>query len=101
MPGVGWNRNVHPVAALPTDNVKLTANAVDGLVEDEIVFQRVGPEDVVIVRILRSPDNTGGAVLGSGDGLELCLDEAVLDAGVLLEEQRVGRAAGLLDHFGF
>jgi hypothetical protein len=73
MPGVGRHRNGNPVAALPADNVKRTADAVDGLVENEIVLKGVGPDNVVIIRISCPPDNTRCAVLGSGDGLELNL----------------------------
>jgi hypothetical protein len=63
MPGVGRHRNGNPVASLSADNVKRTADAVDSLVENEIVFQRVGPDNVVVVRISYTPNNAGSAVL--------------------------------------
>ena len=92
-PPVGWDRNVHPVAPLPADNVKWTADAVDGLVEHDVVFERVGADHVIIVRISGPPDEASRAILGTGNGLELYLDEAVLDVGVVLEKQRVSSPA--------
>src|SRR5882672_7256578 len=98
MPGVGRHRNSNPVASLPANDVKRTADAVDGFVKNEIVLQRVGPDHVIIVRISCAPDDAACAVLGPGDGLELYLDEAILDVGVVLQQQRVGGSAGLLKH---
>src|SRR6266403_527711 len=101
MPGVGRHRNSNPVASLPANNVKRTADAIDGLVENEIILKRIGPDDVVIVRISCPPDNAGCAVLGSGDGLELCLDETVLDVGGVLQNQRKSGPTGLLKDLQF
>src|SRR5262249_46602027 len=84
MPLVGGDRSVNPVAALASDDVERAAGTVDGLVEDDVVFERVGADHVVIVGILRPPDHAGGAILRTGNGLELYFDEAVLDAGVIL-----------------
>jgi hypothetical protein len=101
MPGVSRHRNLDPVTSFPADNIKRAADAVDGLVQNEIVLKGVGPDDVIIVRISRPPDNAGGAVLGSGDGLELYLDKTVPNVGVVLQKQRVGRPAGLLEYLRF
>src|SRR5882757_950925 len=101
MPGVSRHRNLNPVTAFAANNVKRAADAVDGLVQNEIVLKGIGPDDVVIVLIFCPPDNAGGAVLGSVDGLELYLNEAVLDVGVVLQKQWVSSSARLLEHFQF
>src|SRR5215218_6592549 len=98
MPGARRNGYVGAVAAFAADNIERTADAIDSLVENDIVLKRVGPGHVVIVRVFRPPDNAGRAVLRPGDGLELDLDEAVPDADVVLQKQGVGGSAGLLDH---
>src|SRR5207302_91558 len=41
------------------------------------------------------------AILGTGNGLELYLDESVLDVGVVVEKQRVGSPTRLLDYLQF
>jgi len=97
MPLVGRDRNVDPVAALAADNVERAADAVDGLVEHDVVFERVGADDIIIVGISGAPDEARRTILGTGDGLELHLDEAVLDVGIVLEKQRVSRLPGLFN----
>src|SRR5882757_6887887 len=42
VPNVGGDRNVNSVASLPADNVERTADAVHGLVENDIVLKRIG-----------------------------------------------------------
>jgi hypothetical protein len=101
VPGVGWNLDIGSVPSASPDNVERASHAVDGLVENDVVLEGIGPRHVVVVRILCSPDDAGGAVLRSRDGLELDLDKAVLDAGVVLQQQRKGRPPGLLDHLRF
>src|SRR5882757_344827 len=101
VPGVGRNLDIGSVASLAADNVERTSDAVDGLVENDVVLEGIGPCHVVVVRVLRPPDDAGGAVLRSSHGLELDLDKAVLDAAVVLQQQRIGRPAGLLEHLGF
>src|SRR5450631_357736 len=101
VPGVGRDRNANSIAPLPAYNVERASDTVDGLIENDIVFKRIGPGHIVIVRVFRPPDNAGGAVLGSRDGLEPYLHKAVPDAGVVLQEQRVGCPAGLLEYLRF
>src|SRR6266849_1177811 len=101
MPLVGWDRNVDPVATVAADNIERAASAVDGLVEHDVVFERVGAHHVIIVGISGSPDEACRAILGTGNGLEPYLDKAVLDAGVVLEKQRVGSPTRLLDDLQF
>src|SRR5882724_3428248 len=95
-PLVRWNRNVDAIAASAADNVEGAADALDGLVEDHVVFKRVGTNHVIVIRVPRAPDKAGGAILRPGDGLEHHFNEAVLDTGVVLEEQRKGRTSRLL-----
>jgi hypothetical protein len=97
VPLVGGHRGLYAVATLAADNIQRAASAVDGLVEHHIVFKGIGADDVVIVGVLRTPDNTTGAVLRPGNGFEFHLDEAVADAGVLLEGEWKGGVAGLFE----
>src|SRR5712692_9850852 len=101
MPLVGWDGNVNPVATLAADNVERAARAADGLVEHDVVFERVGAHHVIIVGISGPPDEARRAILGTGNGLEFYLDEAVLDVAVVLEKQRVGSPTRLLDYLQF
>src|SRR3979409_1202086 len=101
MPAVSSAMNGTPIPALPADNVERTADTVDGLVKDDIVLKRIGAGHIIIVRIPCPPDDAGCAILGPGDGLELRLNETVLDVGIFLQKQRIGSSAGLLDHFRF
>jgi hypothetical protein len=43
VPGVSGYRNGNSVTTFAADNVKLAADAADGLVENDIVLKRVGP----------------------------------------------------------
>src|SRR6266550_4340158 len=78
-----------------------TSDALGGLVENDIFLERVGPDYIIVVRVFRPPNNAGSTILGPGDGLELDLDEAVLKVGVVLQNQRIGRSAGLPQHSQF
>src|SRR5262249_57302311 len=97
-PRIGRDRSRDPVASLPADDVKCAAYAFDGLVEHDIVLERIGTDDVVVVRIPGPPDDSARAILGAGNGLELYLNEAVLDVGVVLQQQGVSGSTGLFDH---
>src|SRR5262249_41448401 len=97
-PLIGRDQNRDPVASLPTDDVKCAAHAFDGLVEHDVVLERIGTDHVVVVRISGPPDNSARAVLGAGNGLELYLNEAVFDVGVVLQQQGVSGSTGLFDY---
>src|SRR5262249_120569 len=97
-PLIGRNRNRDPVASLPADDVKCAAHACDGLVEHDIVLKRIGTGHIVVVRISGPPDDSARAILGAGNGLELYLNEAVLDVGVVLQQQGVSGSTGLFDY---
>src|SRR5216684_1423400 len=97
-PLVGWDRNVDAVATRPTDNVKRAPDAAHSLVEHDVVLEGVGADHVIIVRISGTPDEAGRTVLGTGNGLELYLDEAILDVGVVLEKERISSPTGLLNY---
>src|SRR5215831_15327029 len=96
-PLMGWDRNCDPVASLPADDVKCAAHACDGLVEHDVVLERIGTGHIVVVRISGPPDDSARAILGAGNGLELYLNEAVLDVGVVLQQQGVSGSTGLFD----
>src|SRR5882757_2107102 len=86
LPRVGRNLDVGAVPSLAADNVERASDAVDGLVENDVVLKGIGPRHVVVVRVLCPPDDARGAILRSGDGLELDLDKAVFDAAVVLQQ---------------
>src|ERR1700730_2981794 len=83
VPGIRRHRYLDPVAALAANDIERTADTPDGLVENDVVFQRVGAGHVIVVRISCPSDDAGRAVLGPGDRLELHFDEAVLALGAL------------------
>src|SRR5205807_7328224 len=59
---------------------------------------RVRPRDVVVVRVLHPPDDAARLVLLSRNRLELHFNKTVLEAGVILEADRKGRFARLLQN---
>src|SRR5215471_9673941 len=97
-PLIGRNRDRDSVASLPADDVKCAAHAFDGLVEHDVVLECIGTDHVVVVRISSPPDNSARAILGAGNGLELYLNEAVFDVGVVLQQQGVSGSTGLFDY---
>src|ERR1043166_3284320 len=99
VPDVGWYRDGHAVAALSTDDIQRAADAVDRLVEHEIVLQRIGASDVIVVGIPCAPDYAGGAILRAGQRLERHLDKAVFDADAVFQQQWEGGPARLPDDF--
>ena len=74
----------------------LGALAIDGVINRDVVFQRIGSRDVIVVGVLEAPDQATGLVFFAGDRLELDFDEAVLQVRVVLEANRKCRDAGLL-----
>ena len=85
-------------ASFAPNNVKRTADSVDGFVEYDIALKRVGADNVVIVRVPCPPNESGRSVLGTGNGLEFYLKKAVLNCAIVFQEQRKGSAAGLFEH---
>ena len=71
---------LYAVTALAAHDVQGAALARDRLVKHDIVFQRIGAADVVVVLVLHAPDDPARLVFLAGEGLELHLDEAVFDA---------------------
>src|SRR5499425_2043447 len=84
-PRIGRDRNRDSVASLPADDVKCAAHAFDGLVEHDVVLERIGTGHVIVGRISGPPDDPARAIFGTGNGLELYLNEAVFDVGVVLQ----------------
>ena len=71
-----------------------------GVVERDVVLERVGARDVVVVAVLPAPHDAARLVLAPGDRLELHLDEAVGERRALQHAPREGAAARLLEHVG-
>ena len=57
--------------------------AVLGVVERDVVLERVGARDVVVVAVLPAPDDTARLVLAAAHRLELHFDESVGERDVL------------------
>src|SRR5208282_2467795 len=72
------------VTAFAAHNRQNAALALDGLVKHHIVFQRVGPANIVIVLVLHPPNDAARLVLFARDGLELHLNKTIPEAGVIL-----------------
>src|SRR6266850_3934906 len=79
----------------------LSALAVDGVINRDVVFERVGARDIIIVRVLATPDDAARLVFLARDRFELHFHKAVLDARVILEADRVSGFAGLFQDVGF
>src|SRR6185436_20285262 len=88
---------LHLVPALASDDVERAARAVDGLVENDVVLERIGPDDIVVVGIPGAPYQTAGAILRARDRLEFHLDEAILDVRSFFEGERIGGRTGLVE----
>src|SRR5206468_5597220 len=63
----------------------LGALASDCVVNRHVVFERVGARDVVVVRVLHSPNNTASLILLARNWLELHLHKSVLDTRVVFK----------------
>src|SRR5437867_10335616 len=63
----------------------LDALASDCVVNRHVVFERVGARDVVVVRVLHSPNNTASLILLARNWLEFHLDKSVFDVRVVLD----------------
>src|SRR5437763_7609056 len=70
------------------------------MVNREVVFQRVGTGDVIVVFVLASPDDTASLIFLARDGLELYFHKAVLEGAIVLEANRISGLAGLLQDVG-
>src|SRR5262249_27572086 len=78
-PLIGRDRNRDSVASLPADDIKCAAHTFDGLVEHDVVLERIGTDHVVVVRISSLPDDSARAILGAGNGLKLYLNKPIFD----------------------
>src|SRR5215831_6957386 len=72
--------------------------AVRGVVERDVVLERVGARDVVVVAVLPAPHHAARLVFAAGDRLELHLHPAVGERYVGSHAPRKGAAARLLEH---
>src|SRR5262249_45304749 len=98
VPMVGWHWSSNPVAPRTPNNVECAADAVHGLVKNDIVFKGVGADYVIIVRVACPPNETGCAVRRPANGLESDMQEAIRDERIVFQEQRKSSLAGLLEH---
>src|SRR5437773_10103222 len=86
---------------LGVDALLFAALAIYGVINRDVVFQRVGAGDVLVFFIFATPDHAAGLIFLAGDGLEFHFDKAVFQARVVLEADRVGSFAGLFQDVGF
>src|SRR5205807_572933 len=70
------------------------------VVERNVVLQRVGSRDVIVVAVLPAPNQAAGGVLTAGNRLELNFDRAILDGAVALDAPRERSAPRLLEYVG-
>src|SRR4051812_17306775 len=92
MPHVARNRCIHVL--------KRVAPPVRRVIERDVVLERVGACDVVVVPVFPAPYDSARLVLPALERLELDLDEAVLDRAAAQHAPWEGSASGLLQHVG-
>src|SRR6202008_1427927 len=92
VPGVRGNRGV--------DVLDRDAPAVLGVIERDVVLQRVGAGDVVVVPVFPAPDDAARLIFLARKRFELHLDVAVGDRNVTLHAPGKVSASGLLEHVG-
>src|SRR5215204_4606847 len=90
MPTIGGDWSGNPVTSLTPNDIKRTADTIDGLVKNDVVLKRIRANHVIIVGVLSPPDQAGRAVPGTGSRLESNLDKAIFDVSVILEKQGIG-----------
>ena len=90
MPLAGRHRRV--------DVLERLADAPCGVVERDVVLERIGARDVVVVAVLPAPDDAAGLVVLARDRLELDLDPAVAQLAVRLHAPGKGRRSRLTQH---
>src|SRR5581483_507678 len=78
--------------------LELGAFALERVIDGDVVLQRVGAGDVVIVAVLPTPDQAARLVFLSGNGLEPDLNEAVGERNIRLYAPGIGAFAGLLEN---
>src|SRR5207249_4235428 len=86
---------------LGVDALLFAAFAVYRVINRDVVFQRIGAGDVIVVFVFATPDHAARLVFLAGDGLELHLDKAVFQARVVLETDGIRGFTGLFQDVGF
>jgi len=79
----------------------LCAFAFDGVVNRHVVFEGIGASNVIVVRVLQSPDDAARLIFLAGNRLELHLDETVFNVGIVLKTNRERRLTRLFQHIRF
>src|ERR1039458_4282170 len=92
---------LYAVAALAADDFQDAALAGHRLVEHDVVLQRVGAADVVVVLVHDAPDDAARLVFFAGQGLELHLHRAVFEGGIILDADGIRPLARLFQHVRF
>src|SRR5256885_2917905 len=87
---------LHAVTAFASRDVERTALSVHSFVKDHVALERIRPRDVVVVRILPTPDHAAGLIFLAADWFEFHLDESVFRRRVVLNADRKGCLARLL-----
>ena len=77
------------------------APPLDGIVDGDVVFKRVGARDIVIVGIFRPPDNAARLIFLAEDRLELHFDKTVFKVRVVLDANRIRGLTRLLQDVRF
>src|SRR3989442_1444069 len=78
--------------------LSLGAAPVDCIVDGDVVFQRIGACDIVIVRIPGTPDQPASLIFLSRNSFEFDFDESVLQVGIFFDAHGIRRLTRLLKH---
>src|SRR5215211_6422105 len=95
VPVAGRDWFLHAVPALASHDVERTALSVHSLVKHHVALERVRACDVVVVRILRTPDHAAGLIFLAAEWFEFHFNETVFEIGVVLDANRKRRLARL------
>src|SRR5262245_55727983 len=83
------------------DALLFGALPIHRVIDRDVILEGVGARDIVVIGVLATPDHSASLVFLTGDGFELHFDEAVFEAGVVFNANRVGGNAGLFEDVGF
>src|SRR6266851_6372755 len=92
VPGIARHRRI--------DIFDRPATAALGVVERDVVLERIGARDIVVVAVLPAPHHAARLVLATGERLELHFDRAVGKRRALLDAPGERTRSGLLEHVG-
>jgi hypothetical protein len=94
VPLTGCYRRLDAISTFAANNVEGAAFPVDGFIEYNIVFNRIGARNVMVVGIPCSPDKPTRLIFSSTNRFKPYLDKTIPDVDAILQRKRKGRSAG-------